>query len=156
MGCSTAGEIQGTSVTQDSVVMTAVAFAHTAVETSRSRLAGPDRSRSTGEQVAAALPTEGSSHIFVLSEGLKAKGSELVQGITSVLPPRTGVTGGFAGDGDRLCQTHVWCEGEPEDSAVVAVGFYGNRMKVATAATGTWGSFGPDRLATKSRGNTVL
>jgi hypothetical protein len=154
-GCTTAGEIQATSVTQESVVMAASTFEHSGIATSRVRFANPEESWSAGERLIAELPADGLTHVFVLSDGLKANGSQLVHGATSVLPPAVTVTGGFAGDGDRLRNTYVWCDDEPEQSAAVAVGFYGEQLSVTTGVTGPWGPFGPDRLVTKSQGNVL-
>ena len=66
------------------------------------------------------------------------------------------VTGGFAGDGNRLQRTAVWCDSEPRGSTVAALGFYGDRLKVGFGVTGGWGPFGPDRIITKSNGNVLL
>jgi hypothetical protein len=91
----------------------------------------------------------------VLADGLKVNGSDLVDGILSVLPAAATISGGFAADGDLLSKTHVWCDGEPEESSVIAIGFYGDRLKVGVCATGGWGTFGPDRLITKSKKNVL-
>jgi hypothetical protein len=156
VGCSTAGEIQGALVSYDSVAMTAIAFEGTTVKTSCCSIESPEQSRAAGERVAGELPLPGLRHVFVLSEGLRVNPSELVRGVTSVLSPAVRVSGGFAGDGDRLAQTHVWCNAEPLEASVVAVGFYGDRLRVGCSATGAWGPFGPDRLVTRSKGNTLF
>ena len=41
LGCSTAGQIQGTDVTLDTVALTAIAFEHTPVKVARERMNGP-------------------------------------------------------------------------------------------------------------------
>jgi hypothetical protein len=155
IGCSTSGEIHDTSVTDNSVTLTAVAFEHSHVATSRVRIDGPDRSFDAGQTLIRQLASEGLRHVFVLSEGLKVNASELVKGIDSALPENVTISGGCAGDGNRLQNTHVWCDGEPEQSAAVALGLYGDRLNIGVAAIGGWKPFGPDRVITRSKGNVL-
>jgi hypothetical protein len=49
----------------------------------------------------------------------------------------------------------VWCDEGAGPSDAIAVGFYGDRLRVRCGATGAWGPFGPDRLVTKARGNIL-
>jgi hypothetical protein len=72
LGCSTAGEIHGTRVSDDSLVATAVRFDHTKVHGAQTRLDGAEDSFSAGRRLAAALPHDGLAHIFVLSRSTGA------------------------------------------------------------------------------------
>jgi hypothetical protein len=155
-GCSTAGEIQSTHVKDDTVAVTALAFEHTRVLAAQVRIENPDRSFEAGQELARKLDAAGLRHVLVLSEGLRVNPSDLVSGLTSVLPSGISTSGGFAGDGNRLQNTHVWCDGDPEQSAAVALGFYGDRLRVGVSATGGWKPFGPNRLITKSKKNIVF
>ena len=92
---------------------------------------------------------------YVLCEGLKVNASELVHGIDSGLPAEVAVSGGCAGDGDRLQNTHVWGNGDPEEGVAVGLGFYGERLDVGVSAIGGWHPFGPDRVITRSIKNSV-
>lgn len=154
-GCSTSGEIQADHVWDETIALTAIAFDHTRVATARARIEGPERSFEAGEKLARQLKPEGLRHVFVLSEGLKVNASGLVAGINSVVPRGVTISGGCAGDGNRLQTTHVWCDGEPEESAAVALGFYGDRLRVGVSAISGWKPFGPDRLITKSKQNVL-
>jgi len=154
-GCSTAGEIQNTTVRDDTIALTAVGFEHTRMAAARVRIEDPDRSFKAGEALARQLPAAGLRHVFVLSEGLKVNASELVNGINFALPTGVTTSGGCAGDGNRLQTTTVWCDGPPEESSAVALGFYGDRLQVGISAIGGWKPFGPDRLITKSRQNIL-
>jgi hypothetical protein len=102
------------------------------------------------------LDPRGLKHVFVLSEGLQVDSSAMVRGVNAALPDGVTVTGGFAGDGNRLQITHVWCDGDPETSAVVALGFYGERLEIGVSVVAGWSPFGPDRLITKSRQNVLF
>jgi hypothetical protein len=93
--------------------------------------------------------------VFVLSDGLHVNGSELVEGLSEDLPADIKLTGGLAGDGDRFSSTYVVWDGVPQENVVVALGFYGRRLKVGYGSLGGWDSFGPERLITKSKGNVL-
>ena len=155
LGCSTAGEIAGTAVSDDSLTVTAVAFEHTRVAGTRVDVSDPSTSFAAGVQLASQLPTEDLVHVFVLSDGLSVNGSELVRGITSHLPPHVTATGGLSGDGSRFAATYVLWDDEPRDHQVAAIGLYGTRLRVGYGSLGGWDSFGPERLVTKSRGNIL-
>ena len=59
------------------------------------------------------------SHVLVFSDGLEVNGSALVEGLTAVLPPGVGVTGGMAADGPRFGETVVVLDAVlPRGSAV--------------------------------------
>lgn len=154
-GCSTGGEIQGARVGDDTLALTAVAFEHTRINVGRVAIAGPEASFEAGARLIGQFDPAGLRHVFVLSEGLLVNGSDFVGGINSALPAGVTTSGGFAADGDRLQTTYVWCDGEPQQSAAVALGFYGDRLKVGVSATGGWGPFGPDRLITRSHKNVL-
>lgn len=154
-GCSTAGEICGTQVTDDSLVVTAVNFKHTTLKTASVRVSDPEKSYEAGEQLAQALDKDGLVHALVLSEGLQINGSDLVKGLERHLPAAVTVTGGLSGDGARFQETVVICDGPPETGTVAVVGLYGESLKVGYGCLGGWDSFGPERLITKSHGNVL-
>ncbi len=156
VGCSTAGEIHGTEVTDDSLVVTAVRFEHTRVETAKTRVEGGADGFGAGQRLGRSLAHAGLVHVFVLSDGLGVNGSELVRGLTETLPPEVSLTGGLSGDGAAFAQTVVLCDGPPETNVVAAVGFYGARLEVGYASQGGWDPFGPERLITRSQGNVLF
>jgi hypothetical protein len=155
-GCSTGGEIQDARVGDGTLALTAVAFAHSHVAVAKATVATIEQSTAAGEQLIRQLDATGLRHVVVLSEGLQVNGSDLIAGINAALPAGVSVSGGFAADGNSLRKTHVWCDGEPEQSAAIALGFYGERLRIGVAVTGGWHPFGPDRIITKSRKNVLL
>ncbi len=154
-GCSTAGEISGTEVSDDSLVTTAIHFAHTRIHGAKVGLRHADQSYQAGAGLAGTLPPEGLRHVLVFSDGLSVNGSNLVRGLTDHLPEGVTVTGGLAGDGISFAETLVLWDGMPEGGAVAAVGFYGERLRVGFGSRGGWDPFGPERLVTRSRGNVL-
>ena len=137
------------------MAITAVAFDSTPVAVARVGLRTPGESFEAGEKLIRSLDADGLRHVFVISEVLQVDASEVVNGINSALPEGVTVSGGFSADGDRQQVSHVWCNGAPEQSTVAALGFYGDHLKVGSAATGLWGQFGPRRLITKSSGSVL-
>jgi hypothetical protein len=98
---------------------------------------------------------EGLVHVFVLSDGQRVNGSELVAGIQERLPHGVSITGGMAGDGTRFEQTLVGLDSAPSEGSVVAVALYGPSLHVGYGSMGGWDSFGPDRVITRSNGNIL-
>ena len=155
VGCSTAGEIAGTEVSDDSIVATAVAFEHTQIRTALEPLDDASQSQAVGERLGRALVGDGLRHIFVIAEGVQINGSELLAGMRAVLPSDVTVTGGLAGDAARFERTCVCFEGRGYDRHVAAVGFYGDRFVVGHGSMGGWDPFGPERRITRSVGNVL-
>jgi hypothetical protein len=154
-GCSTAGEICGTSVADDSIAVTAVEFERTEMRHASIAMINVRDSFDAGERLAALLPHEGLVHVFVLSDGLDVNGTDLVNGLASGLPSGVSITGGLSGDGDRFESTLVVLEGKTEGHAIGVVGLYGPNLQVGYASLGGWDSFGPERLVTRSEGNVL-
>jgi hypothetical protein len=155
-GCSTAGEIVGQEVLDDSVSVTAIKFDCTSFKAVHVGVNGPAESFVSGQHLASSIPHDGLVHAFVLSDGLSVNGSELVQGITSRLPLGVAVTGGLSGDGARFQKTFVVADGVAAENRVVLIGFYGDRLRVGFGSMGGWDSFGPERRITRSKANVLF
>jgi hypothetical protein len=166
-GCSTAGEICGTQVSDDdSLVVTAIYFETTQVRTAQVSLDMHPDSQQAGEFLAGALPlavdAEGRSgverlaHVLVLSDGLRVNGSDLVRGLMKHLPEGVAVTGGLAGDGARFSKTLVFKGDVAEKDTIAAIGLYGSKLRIGFGSLGGWDPFGPARLATRAKGNVLF
>jgi len=156
LGCSTAGEICGTQVSDDSLVATAIHFEHSEIKGAQTRIENVEDSFASGQRLARALPHEGLVHVFVLAEGTTINGSALVSGLARHLPADVTVTGGLAGDGDRFEETLVFWDQAPERNVVAALGLYGPRLRVGFGSLGGWDPFGPERLITRSKDNVLF
>ena len=154
-GCSTAGEICGTEVTDNSLVATAVRFTRSSIEASHRDIGDPAKSREVGRELAHAISHRDLRHTFVLSDGLGVNGSELVAGLREGLPAGVGVTGGLSADGSRFQRTLVVRNQEVRSGVVAILGFYGRHLTVGCGSLGGWDPFGPERLITKSAGNVL-
>lgn len=156
IGCSTAGEILGGMVNDDSLAGAVINFANTPLKTASAPVASAAESFSAGQTLANKLYTHDLRGIIVLSDGLNVNGSQLVAGLNSVLPPSVTVTGGLAGDKDRFQKTWVLKDGVPGSNFVSAVGLYGNSVKIGHGSKGGWDIFGPERKITKSKSNQLF
>lgn len=156
VGCTTGGEILGDMVHDDSIVVTALQFDHSTVRTASRALGGRQHSFAVGAALAAELATDRAlKGVFVLSDGTQVNGSDLVRGFKSALPEGTVLTGGLAGDGDRFASTQVGADGPPQAGMVVAVGLYGENLRLHHGSFGGWDAFGPERLITRSNENVL-
>jgi len=155
LGCSTAGEIFQESVLDDSLVCTAIQFEHTQISGAKTVITCKEDSYQAGITLGQALPQEKLSHVLALSDGLHVNGSDLVRGLTSTLPAEVKVTGGLSGDGGCFSKTLVAWNGPAKENQVAVLGLYGDRLRVGYGSLGGWDPFGPERLITKSDGNTL-
>ncbi len=156
MGCSSAGEIIGTEVKENSLVMTAVHFDRTRVQGVSDTVQDPKESHTVGERVGRRFSAEGLVHVFVLAEGVQIHGADLLAGLVSALPSGVRVTGGLAADRGFFRETVVMADGPAMTNRVAAVGFYGSSLHVATGAHSGWEAFGPERLITRSKDNVLF
>jgi len=155
VACSTAGQITDTGVHDYLLACTGVRFDHSTVAVSSAR---PDEGadcQAFGRLLAERLPAEGLRHVFVLSEGLTVNGSAFAQGLLSGLPAGVAVTGGLAGDGARFEHTVACLDGPEPSQQAVAIGFYGERLRIGYGCAGGWEPFGIERRVTRSEGNVL-
>lgn len=155
LGCSTAGEIFGTEVSDETLVATAIHFEDTPLHGASLTLNEVSDSYQAGELLSSRIPHESLTHLLVISDGQNVNGSELVAGLTEHLPQGVTLTGGLAADGDRFQETLVLWDGPPEPNQIAVLGFYGERIRVGFGSLGGWDAFGPDRMITKSKGNIL-
>ncbi len=155
IGCSTAGEIYGPSVLDNSISVAIAKFEKTQLKLITSTLENGKDSFQVGEEISKNLNDKNLSGIFVLSEGLKINGSELVKGLNAIDKKDTVITGGLAGDGANFKETFVIENGQVRHGNVVAVGFYGDQIRIGHGSKGGWDIFGVERRITRSTNNIL-
>ena len=147
---SSAGEICGGSVFDDSVSITVFQFEKTKIRTaSVDRLAFND-SFEAGKSLIEHFDTNDLSNIFIVSDGLQVNGSQLVKGMEAGNHQSVVITGGLAGDSTAFAYTTVGLHDVPSPGKIVAIGFYGKSMDIRYSSFGGWDVFGPERTVTKS------
>jgi len=152
-GCSSAGEIHGARISDDTLSVVVVRFDKTHVRLARATL-GAD-STDAGASLARELAAPDLRAVLVFSDGLAVNGTALLRGIHSVVGRDVIVTGGLAADGDRFQHTWVFHEGGPVEGSVVAVGLYGDAVGVSHGSRGGWDVFGPERIVTRAEQNVL-
>ncbi len=152
---STSGEIIDNEVKDDTIVLTAMEFEHTEVDTYRINIADFDNSLSAGNAIVKRLCKENLAHVFILADGQLVNGSELVKGLNNFQCPNVTVTGGLAADGYDFSKTFVGLNNIPSEGNIIALAFYGERIQVGFGSHGGWDAFGPERLVTKSEDNVL-
>lgn len=154
IGCSTAGEISGVSVKDETIALTAIALEKTKLKKVAFTVRDKECSETAGKDIAKALVANDLKHILILSDGLNVNGADLVTGLKHEVPDVT-ITGGLAGDGANFNKTFVVDGSKMLDKTILGLGFYGDSLKVGCSSKGGWDSFGIDRLVTKSDKNVL-
>jgi hypothetical protein len=154
VGCSTAGQILGTDVSDEGAIATAVHFDHTDVRVVTAHVTAAT-SAAAGAELAARLADPNLVHVLIISEGLDINGEALVRGLGQKLPATVSVTGGLSADGEHFKETLVLCDNKAQKNTVAAIGLYGSRLKVGYGSLGGWDPFGPERQITRSEGNVL-
>lgn len=156
LGCSTAGEISGEGVSDESCTVTAVRLDQIKLTQASTRLASMADSRAAGERIGKALAGPGLRAVIALAPGVRVNGSDLVEGIAAETGPAVPITGGLAGDGGAFQRTWTLGVDGARDDAVIAVGLHGEHLDFAHGSFGGWEPFGPARKVTRCDGNVLF
>ena len=152
--CSTAGEIFHENVLDHSQVLLALEPEHTRFRAVSVNIRDFQNSFDAAVHLGGQLKAEDLAYILILSDGSLVNGSELVKGFNTAVP-QVLVTGGLAGDGPDFRSTLVGLDGQPEEGAIVAIGFYGTKLLVTHGSQAGWNMFGVEKEITKSEGNVL-
>lgn len=154
--CSTAGEIYDDQVMDNSISAVAIQFDHTHVLSNSISIDQYSNSFDAGKSLVSCFDTQDLRYIFVLSDGSKVNGSELVKGMNEVIDDHIPITGGLAGDGPNFQNTLVGLNEPPTSGKILALAFYGAKLKISHSSMGGWEPFGLQRLVTKSNANELF
>ena len=154
--CSTSGEILDIEVFDDTIVTTAIQFEKTVIKTRQLEISDNWTSDADlGQELASLFPRESLKHVLLLSHGLNVNGTRLIEGMKLQLDHSVSISGGLAGDGPDFVKTVVGLNEIPSENKVVAVGFYGESIKVGYGSFGGWDTFGHTRKITRSEENVL-
>jgi len=154
--CSSAGEIYEKEVVDDTISLVAIQFNSTIIKTSEINIDDFDSSYEAGKILVNNLPQKNLKLVFVLSDGGKVNGSELVKGMNFAKSKNVLITGGLAGDGANFERTYVGVNQVPQTGKIIAIGFYGENLLVSHGSFGGWESFGLERTVTKAESNVLF
>lgn len=154
VSCSTAGNIMDEALLDETLVATAVEFAHTRVDV-RSFHIGETDAAELGRTIAHTLDASDLAGILLFSTtGINA--GQLLNGINAQLRGRVPVSGGVAGDDYRFERTLTGLNEHLDEHQIVVVAFYSSKLHIAHGSKGGWDTFGPVRTITKSQGNVLF
>lgn len=157
VGCSTAGEITPHGVETGTVTVTALAFEQTPCRVVGTAMAGLTDSRAAGARLGDALAADPDgprlAAVLMFGRGTDMNGSALIDGLMDRIGSAVPVCGGLAGDDGAFSETVVI--GGPDPQAPVAVGLYGEAVRLGLGSVGGWQPFGPTRRVTGCTGNIL-
>lgn len=154
--CSTAGEIYGNEVLDDSLSVLAIEFEKTYISSAVVNIDSYSSSYEAGAELISMIDQNDLKYVFILSDGGKVNGSELVRGIEKIIQHKIPVTGGLAGDGTAFISTLVGLNESPKSGNIIAIGFYGDAIKISHGSMGGWEMFGMEKTITKSVSNELF
>lgn len=153
---STAGEIHGDEVFDHTVSVTACLFEKTGVKVVEGIVSDCANSFDCGKSITQKLMAPDLCHILILSDGILVNGDDLLRGVNYEIPADVIVTGGLAADSGRFTKTLVGANRAPETNRIVAIGFYGQQLRITHGSNGGWDLFGPVREVTKAVDNVLF
>ena len=154
-GCSTAGEISLSGVTDASLVVTAIHFQQCEVIQVSTELRGMDDSAAAGRRLAQGFRPEGLRALVVFGQGVQINGSAVLAGMTEVVGSTVPIAGGLAGDGGAFVQTWVLDNQGLSSNRLVCIGLYGSALRFSHGSFGGWSPFGPARKVTRCDSNVL-
>ena len=157
---SACGDISSESIDDESITITAIEFekSNFIIKTANVLNAASDAkvdSFKVGKDLISQFSEEDLKHIFVVSEGSFINGSQLTEGMNSATDNNLLITGALCGDDARFEKTIASYNEKPKPGEIVAIGLYGESLEITFSINGGWTPFGPERIVTKSEGNTL-
>ena len=155
VGCSSAGEIYGEGVFDDTLSVSVTQFERSKLKLAYASVSTPEESLFAGRDIAERLNEPDLKMVFALSDGLAVNGSKLTDGFNMLFSDDIFVTGGLAGDGSRFEKTWVLMDGRPTSGIISAVGLYGTSLSVSHGSKGGWDTLESELTVTHSIGNVL-
>lgn len=155
VGCSTAGEITSSGVSNHTTIVTAIQFESSQFKIATAELSDMEHSFEAGQALAHQLQSPDLRALFVLGQGVNINGSAMIEGIANKLGTALPITGGLAGDDGAFVKTYTLSNAGVSTSQLVGIGFSGDKLLISQGSYGGWKPFGPTRKITKCIGNIL-
>jgi hypothetical protein len=154
VGSSTSGEIYGSEIFHDSISVSVMHFSKSSFKVIVKDIS-EHNSFDVGKDIVSDLPKENLKSIFLLANVLNVNGSELTKGLSTDIPTSCVITGGLAGDGVEFNKTWILLNSQLMKKQIIAVGLYGDDLRVESGCKCGWSRFGLDRKVTSSQDNVL-
>lgn len=152
---SSAGEIADITVSDNTLSLVAIEFEKSSISCVKAHIENITESEIVGKNIASQLSQQGLVHVLVFSDGLRVNGTNLVKGMNDALHHSVPITGGLVGDGSDFKHTYVGLDESPQEGEVIAIGLYGEALRVSYGSRGGWDIFGPERIVTRAKDNVL-
>ncbi len=153
---STAWEIIGNEVFDETISVTAIKFEKTSVQAILSNVKSIEDTSSVSAKMAKQLYADDLKHIIVFSDGIEVNGSEMIRWIKRILPKKVWVSGGTAWDGIDFKSTYVWLNSlSGKWNNIVMIGFYWTAINIWNCSIWWQQKFGEKISITKSIWNVL-
>ncbi|WP_372744809.1 FIST signal transduction protein [Lutibacter sp.] len=154
--CSTAGEIYQDSVQNNSLVVVAMEFKKTTIQTTKVNIKDYNSSFNAAIGLAKKIPKDNLCYVMILSDGSLVNGSELVKGLSTQIDKNILISGGLAGDDANFESTLLGLNEQPKNGEIIAIGFYGNHLTVTHGSQHGWDIFGLEKRITNASKNVLF
>ncbi len=155
ISCSTSGEIYDIELTDDSISGIAVMMEQTPVAIHNTSLNEHQNSWYAGQALAAKLNREDLKYVFLVSDGWEVNGTDLINGMNETFKKEVVISGGLAADGVNFTKTMVGINDNIASGNIVAIAFYGDRLKVGFGTHGGWDEYGEEMVLTRGEGRMI-
>jgi hypothetical protein len=156
ISASTSGEINDTSVTDDSLSVLACEFEKTEVKVVMLHKEEYGDSATGGRMLCERLSSDTLTHVLLITDGISVNGDDLVTAMKNCLSKNVTLSGGLASDGGKFIKTLVGLNDDVGSGRMIAIGYYGDQLEVSCGTQGGWDVFGPHREVTRSEGNVLF
>jgi len=156
VAASTSGEINNSSVTDDSLSVMACELEKTEVKVVMLHKEEYGDSATGGRMLCERLSSESLTHVLLITDGISVNGDELVSAMKNCLPKKVTLSGGLASDGGKFIETRVGLNDDVGPGRMIAIGYYGENLEVSCGTQAGWDVFGPHREVTRSEGNVLF
>jgi len=155
-GTSTSGNICMDEMMENSLVVTVMQFSSTKIKLVSTQIESMSHSYKVGQELANKLQAPELKNIFLLSNGLYTNGSQLTDGINSVIDEDVQTSGALAGDDAKFASTYVIVNENVYENGICVVGFYGENIRFKTSSKDGLDKYGIKRLVTRSHDNELF
>lgn len=152
---SSSGEFIGDKLSYNELSLTAIRFEKAKVKTALTDISTCKNSFDAGYYLSRAFEHKGLRSLIVFCDGQQVNASQLVFSLQQYLPPHVIITGGLAGT-DEKSASLIGLNNKPAAGRIACIGLYGEALRVSYGNKSGWMPFGPERIVTRSKNNTIF